>query len=205
MRLAISGIVAAFGVVALMPVALLCATTTAVLADAENASGAQRAVWTPKKLHFVYQGFTTHYSCEGLQDKVKKALLELGARKDLKVREGACSRPGGGPEPFPNVDVSMNVLEPESGSSADDKTKPVSAHWKMIDLKLDPDALSEAADCELLEQIKHSFLPLFATRNVDYHSTCVAHQVTPGGTWLRAEVLLPDPPGAQVAKEGSRP
>jgi hypothetical protein len=52
-------------------------------------------------------------------------------------------------------------------------------------LRLDRDPLWLAEYCELVEQIKHSFLPLFTTRNVDYHSNCVAHQVSRGGTWLQ--------------------
>ena len=73
--------------------------------------GAAKAVWTAKQVHFVYHGFTTHYSCEGLRDKVRKALLELGAAKDLKVREGACTRPSGGPEckPACNIDQVRGV------------------------------------------------------------------------------------------------
>lgn len=180
--------------------AFVLATHGALASEATADSGAaQRAVWTPRKLHFVYQGFTTHYSCEGLRDKVRRALLDLGARKDLQVREGACWRPAEGPEPFPNVHVTMNVLEPADATKTDEQAKVVSARWKAIDLKLDQDPLRQAEDCELLEQIKHSFLPLFATRKVDYQSSCVAHQVSPGGTWLRAEVLVPDAAGAQSA------
>jgi len=170
---------------------LLCLSveTPAGAADDESA---QHAVWTPKELHFVFQGFTTRYSCDGLQDKVRKALLDLGARKDLQVHAGACSSPGGGPEPFPNVDVKINVLEPVRDAHVDPHANAVPAHWKRVDLQLDRDPLWQAEDCELLEQIKHSFLPLFTTRNVEYHSSCVPHQVAPGGTWLRAEVLAAD-------------
>ena len=57
-----------------------------------------------------------------------------------------------------------------------------------IDLQLDKDPLWQAEDCELLEQID-ILLALFATRNVDYHSSCVAGRVVPSGTSLRAEVL----------------
>jgi len=153
---------------------------------------AQPAVWAPKQIHFVFQGFTTKYSCQGLQDKVRKALLELGARPDLKVTEGACTNPAGGPEPFPNVDVKMQVLKPAPAAGNDSHPETVTAHWKAVDLRLDRDPLSQAEDCELLEQIKHTFLPLFTTRNVDYQSTCIPHQVSPGGTWLRAKVLTAD-------------
>jgi hypothetical protein len=170
---------------------LLC-PPMASQAAATGGDTAQRAVWTPKKQHFVFQGCTTYYSCDGLRDQVRKALLQLGVRKDLRVKEGACSGPGGGPEPFLNVDVEMNVLEPVHDADVDPPANVVPAHWKTVDLRLDRDPLWRAEDCELLEQIRHSFLPLFTTRDVDYHSNCVPHQVSPGGTWLHAEVLEAD-------------
>ena len=162
-------------------------------ADARVASAdSTQAEWTQKQVHFVFQGFTTHYSCQGLEDKVRKALLKLGARKDLKVDEGACWRPAGGPEPFPGVDVRMNVLEPLRADTRGRQSNAVAAHWMPLDLKLDQDPLGQAGDCELLEQIKNTFLPLFATRNVDYKSSCAAHQVFPAGSWLRGDVLVTD-------------
>jgi hypothetical protein len=39
-------------------------------------------------------------------------------------------------------------------------------------------------------------LPLFATRNVDYRSTCERRQLVLGGTRLKAEVLVADPSAA---------
>jgi|SRR2546421_8802350 len=30
-----------------------------------QAAGGESAVWTPKELLFIYQGFTTRYSCDG--------------------------------------------------------------------------------------------------------------------------------------------
>ena len=164
---------------------------------AAQTSAPLRAVWVTKEVHFVFQGFTTKYSCDGLQSKIRNALLQLGARKDLRVDEGACSSPTGGPEPFPSVNVKLSVLQPLANNKED--AKAVLAHWKAIDLRLDKDPLWQAEDCELLEQIEHTFLPLFATRNVDYHSSCVPHQVSPGGTWLRAEVLSADKDGVSRA------
>ncbi|WP_457825246.1 hypothetical protein, partial [Staphylococcus aureus] len=83
-------------------------------ARAEGTAGeAQSAVWTPKELTFVYQGFTTRYSCDGLRDKIRGVLLDLGAqKKGLKVSELGCSSPNGRPDPFPGVRIRINVLQP---------------------------------------------------------------------------------------------
>jgi hypothetical protein len=192
----------------------------ALAAAAEGTSqasedGAQSAVWTPKELTFVYQGFTAKYSCDGLRDKMYDVLLQLGARKqDLKVTSYGCVN-FDRPDPFPGVRVRMNVLEPAGSSSAGHASsaagsaaapsQPVPAHWKLVDLQ--PDRLDRtigSGDCELVEQVHTKVLPLFATRNVDFRSNCIPHQATPGGTSLKLEVLKADaqkpgetPPAAQ--------
>lgn len=149
------------------------------------------AVWAPKQIQFVYQGFTTHYSCDGLQDRVRTMLEKLGAR-DLKVRQFGCVRPSG-PTPFPGVQVTMQVLIPaDSAAASKDRNPapPVQAQWKAVELMPENASYDEQGNCELIEQFKRTFLPLFTTRNVKYSSTCVPHQITLG-THLSAEVLVP--------------
>lgn len=148
------------------------------------------AVWTPKELRFTYMGFTSHYSCDGLADKMRLILLQLGARPDLKVREVPCSGSFGTPSAFPGVTVNMNVLTPWEATGANASVTPVPAHWKLVELSTDRDPLREAGDCELIEQVKPHVLPLFSARNVDYRSTCVPNQLQIGGTVLKAEVLI---------------
>jgi hypothetical protein len=159
-----------------------------VLAQTE-APSAVAGMWIPKETRFVYQGFTAHYSCDGLRDKVRQALLQFGARPDLSVRASACASPAGRPDPFPGVTIKMQVLKP-ADEQAMLALQTVPARWKSVELKFDRDPLSEAGDCELIEQIKHSLLPLFTTRNVEFSSNCVPHQLSPGGTSLRAELLV---------------
>lgn len=147
------------------------------------------AVWVPRHVTFVYQGFTTHYSCDGLRDQIHRMLSKLGAR-DLKIRTQGCIRLVGA-EPFPGVAVTMQVLVPaasEHGSKAD---HPVSAHWRNVVLMPSNAGFEEQGNCELIEQFKETFLPLFAPRHISYQSNCIPHQLTLG-THLSAEVLTPD-------------
>jgi hypothetical protein len=176
-------------VAALTAVALLtCASTWATpQSDASAGSGGESAVWAPKELNFVYQGFTTKYSCDGLQDRMRKVLIKLGARHDIQVRSLGCTRLRG-PDPFAGVRIKMNVLQP----AGEQLGQAVPAHWKMIDLLANRDPVDTAADCELIEQIRQKVLPLFATRNVDYSLTCEPHQLLIGATRLKAEVLVAD-------------
>lgn len=156
----------------------------------------EAAVWAPKEARFIFQGFTAHYSCDGLADKVRKALLELGARPDLTVRPVPCGSPFGRPDPFPGVTIRMQVLVPLDSKAAPAGAPPVPSHWKTVDLRLDRDPVFAAGDCELIEQIKHSLLPLFTTRNVEYTSNCIPNQLEVGGTRLSTDVLVPVPSAA---------
>ncbi|HEY8054248.1 MAG TPA: hypothetical protein VIE42_15765 [Steroidobacteraceae bacterium] len=184
----------------------LGACGVATVVAAADTHTAQLATWTPKEQRFVYQGFTTHYSCDGLREKVRSALLSLGARKSLTVSESGCSSPRGGPEPFPGVAIKMQVLTPVTAATAQVAADPASvpAHWQTIDLRLDQDTLGASGDCELLEQIKQSILPLFTTRNIQYSSNCVPHQLSTGGTQLRVEILVPDAPDVKPAAKAAQ-
>ena len=168
--------------------ALVLVSGLAAAAQPADASENQtQAVWTSKEASFTYAGFTTKYSCEGLVSQVRSVLLSLGAqRKDLVVIGTGCLE-AGRPAPFPGVKVRMKVLAPASGAAGD----TVPAHWKPVQVRLDPDPLAEAGQCELVEQIKQKLLPLFSTRDVEFTPNCVPHQLNPNGTRLRAEVLMP--------------
>jgi len=152
----------------------------------------QPAVWTQKELVFDYQGFTTKYSCDGLRDKVRTALLQLGARKkDLQVYESGCASSYGRPDPFPRVRIKISVLVP-ADSGSDDQGSVVQAHWKPVDLNLsDLGHTTSSGECELLEQMQRKIVPLFATRNVELRVNCIPHQVSPGGASLKLDVLAP--------------
>jgi hypothetical protein len=174
---------------------LICGSTWAnPQSHAPADAGREAAVWAPKELTFAYTGFTTKYSCDGLQAKMRSVLLELGSRPDLQVRAYGCTRLTG-PDPFAGVSIKMSVLQrpDKPGGQA------VPAHWKMVDLLANRDPLDAAADCELIDQIRQKVLPLFATRNVDHSATCERGHLLPGGTRLKAQVLVPDASAAAEA------
>jgi len=190
----------------IVPAAVACLLGSTGWA-AENAPAPagepQSAVWTEKELTFVYQGFTTRYSCDGLRDKVRGVLLDLGAqKKGLKVMQMGCSHPSG-PDPFPGVRVKMRVLQPADSpdaAKAADPT-PVAAHWKPVDLKLRDSFTTDSGECELVEQIRHKIVPLFAARNVDLRTTCIPHQATVARPVLKMEVLVADAVKEQAAPQ----
>jgi len=183
--------------VGLAAFALVAVGATCLPAFANTqAEGAVSAQWTPKQVKFVYMGFTSRYSCDGLRDKIRVILRDFGARDDMEVSESPCPGPLGRPTKFPGVNIKINVLQPTSGTA---DSQAVSAHWKRVELPGPGDAVLQAGDCELVEQVKHSILPLFTARDVQYHSTCIPNQLSIGATSLAAEVLVPDQPTAKPA------
>jgi hypothetical protein len=172
------------------------ATDNSVPDSATPADSTTRAVWKTKEFKLTYMGFTTKYSCEGLSDKMKKILLTLGARKDdLHVTETGCIE-AFRPSPLPGVRVKMSVLEPVSDQDAAANTGGgsdaiVTAHWQPVQLKLDADSVTEAGECELVEQVRRQVLPLFATRDVKFrYVDCTPHHLVPSER-LHATVLAP--------------
>ncbi|MGB6488054.1 MAG: hypothetical protein WBE91_14335 [Steroidobacteraceae bacterium] len=173
--------------------AAAAATFLAAVPALAAAQDSVTAVWVPKHIEFIYQGFTTHYSCGGLQDQIRDMLQKLGAQ-NLKVLQMGCVRPEG-PTVFPGVNVTMSVLVPSSSaeaSKAKSSGPPVQAQWKKVVLMPVNSGYNEEGNCELIEQFKQQFLPLFTTRKIDYGSSCVPYQLTLG-THLSAEVLVPPP------------
>jgi hypothetical protein len=173
----------------LIPTAVAC-LLSAPLWAADTESGVP-AVWADKELTFVYMGFTTKYSCDGLRDKMRGVLLDLGAdKKSLQLTQLGCTSQAGRPDPFPGVKAKMRVLVPAAAGSADQQAVP--AHWKPVDVKLRNSSFTDSGECELVEQIRQKVLPLFAVRNVDLQTNCIPHQATPTRPTLKLEALAPD-------------
>lgn len=182
-------------VTAVLLVVSLCAGAGSAPAAAD--SGDVAAVWVPKEVNFRYVGFTTRYSCDGLQARVRGILLQLGARDDLKVTPYGCIRVNA-PETTPGVRIVMQVLQPASTAAG----QTVAAHWKAVDVLADRDPVHAALDCELISQLNRDVLPLFTPRHVDYSAACAANMPLVGGTRLKADVLVPDQD--EVPKSASR-
>src|SRR5579863_2263750 len=87
---------------------IIRATLTAAMVSGLLPAGPARAeptgspdgepgVWQEHQVDFPYLGFTSHYSCDGLQDKLQLLLRQLGARSDAKVLSYGCDRGFGVP------------------------------------------------------------------------------------------------------------
>lgn len=174
--------------------ALLLFLSASVGAQGTGTPG-ERGVWQKHEYSFAYMGFTTTYSCDGLADKVKLLLIAAGARQDAKSRAGACASGFGRPDKFARASLTFYTLAPAAAGGSPDDAQ-VAAVWRRVSFAYRSPRELTTGDCELVEQFRNNVLPMFTTRNVDNHTTCVPHQESGSNIGLRFESLAAAPKGA---------
>ena len=184
-------LVAVIGCV-LFPALLVSRTSSA-----DEPSARERGVWQKHQYSFVFMGFTSTYSCDGLADKIKLLLIAAGARNDAKSWPGACAQGFGRPDKFARADLTFYTLAP-GGSDTSSGSKQVDGVWRPVTFAdRSPRELS-TGDCELVEQFRNNVLPMFTTRNVEYHTTCVPNQESGSLISLRFESFTAAPRAAHA-------
>jgi hypothetical protein len=183
---------------------------------AEPAPATVQAVWVEHELQFTYQGFTAHYSCTGLRDKVRWILREVGARPDLRVRVTCMELSG--PEWMPHVSIAAALPAPATPAvlaqrQAEDSKQalvarvqgqeagtpaaaaaPFPARWQTVEFKSARTGRIEDGDCELLEQMRDRvFRPLGIKVAPDSRLACIPHQLPVASVRLEVEALVAVP------------
>jgi hypothetical protein len=165
---------------------------------ASGMASAEPGTWRSQKTELVYMGFTSIYSCDGLQGKLELLLRQLGARPDFKVNASGCGRGYGQPSRFARATLEFSSLQPAegdaAGSAAPDaagQAGAVDGTWRSLELSPHHPFDLQEGDCELMEQFRDKVLPLFATRGLQVHATCVPHQDTGGPFDLQMQVFAP--------------
>jgi hypothetical protein len=140
-------------------------------------------MWQDHQIELAYLGFTSRYSCDGLQSKLELLLRQLGARQDAKVSAFGCDRGFGTPSRFPRATMKFATLQPvDAGSGAaaaapaTTPAPPVAGVWRAVQLAPHRPFNLEDGDCELMEQFRDKVLPLFSTRDQQLNLNCVPHQ-----------------------------
>lgn len=178
--------------------ALAAALPLAAIADEAPVMG----VWQEHQYVFDYSGFTSHFSCDGVRDKVKRLLLAAGARDDLTV-VGSCTNQVGSASRIAVARATFHTLRPEPGAAAPPApragTTPEAAPeralgtWKAVELGDGAPSWLEFGDCEIVEQFDRELLPFFATRNHRARMTCRPNYYTLGAFSVRFEAFGPLP------------
>jgi hypothetical protein len=155
----------------------------------------QPAVWKEQHLTFFYVGRTARYSCQGLRDKVRLLLLELGARHDLKVSVQSCdeSAPhmaGSSLGPTLGVVFSSPAM-PDAGAKPASGSSSVDARFMPFTLTSDVFRNIGLGDCELIEEFTRQILPKMTTRDVRREIACIPNQMTGSRFFVSGQILKP--------------
>jgi hypothetical protein len=152
------------------------------------------AVWKEQHMSFFYIGRTSRYSCDGLRDKVRAMLLELGARRDLTItavgcEDAAAKLRSGTLGPSLHMVFSTPALQAAAKPLRAGNLAAVNARFEPFTITSDAFRNMGAADCELVEEFAHQVLPKLATRNLKQDITCVPDQQSGGRFLVRGEIL----------------
>ncbi len=214
-----------------MPVAAWSATLLAVGCCAANGGSAAepdtaRAILKPQEIGFYYQSFTSFYSCDGLETKLKRILKALGANQDVGVEARGCDA-GSGSQIARSPYVTIRIISPveatpqalaelEKGraqrelaakvrgnrSKLTDAEAQFQGTWKPVSLSRGQLGL-EPGDCELIDELRKKVLPKLGVRIVKDDVSCTPNQINRSQPRLEVEALVQPPPPKQTDASGT--
>jgi hypothetical protein len=172
--------------------AILLATSLAASAAmaADSGPAVEQASWHHVKAKFNYFGFTSHYTCDGIEGAVERVLEQFGARKGAKVMATGCERGPGHPSPSAWLEVEFDAPAVGAGATP---AETFAARWAPVEIAPNRPFDMGAGDCELLEQMRDVVMKNFATRELSYETHCVPHQTSLGAFSIKGQVLKAAP------------
>jgi hypothetical protein len=173
-------------VLAVLIAPLLLSGAAAAQTQGSAAVAAEPAVWQVHEIDFVYTGFTSTYSCDGLGEKLRALLLTAGAKADVKADPYGC-KAFGKPDRFARVRLRFSALAPAPPAAAPTDTLP--AQWRHIVIGYNQPYAIDSGDCELLEDFRSKVLTAFAVRNLHAAGGCTPHNPSSGAEQLSFETL----------------
>lgn len=163
--------------------------TTFAMADATDAVPAVQAQWQPRELNFYYKGFSTLYSCSGIEERLERLLRDLGARPDVRVSAVGCQPPM---EVSSMISARIRANMPVE-AAASDQGASFPAQRKVVTLTTLHGNQVGAGDCELLEQVGNQLVPALKLEVVKNDLHCVPGQAMIGNRGVQVSALVPLP------------
>ena len=148
------------------------------------------STWQHHKVSFNYVGFTTLYTCDGLEDQVSQILLHLGARKDVHVTATGCPGPFNEPSHDAFVDADFYTLAPAADTAG---AAAVKARWTTLQLTARNPSFMGDGDCELVREMKDLITGNFSLRNLEYRADCFPHDITLDEFSVKVQALRASP------------
>lgn len=195
------------------------AETTAAEPGADGAM--VDAVWVEQEAEFAYIGVTTFYSCNGIRDKVRQILRNVGAGRDSTVIVRGCIKQNG-PEVQPYVEIRVALPQPATpellakletgrterqkvarvqgaGSEVDEASATFPARWSRVIFRETHNSVVKNGDCELMEHlVKHVFVPMGLRVAEDSTLDCGLREVSVFSVDLKLDVLKAVPQAAMA-------
>jgi hypothetical protein len=173
------------------------------------------AVWKPQRLAFQYRGYSTFYSCGGLQEKLQHILLSMGARADMRISGYACDEQLGNARfeilfhsPVEATPENVRALTTYSAQdellartrgetlvSATDLPR-FAAQWQEVSFAHDHRMRLEPRDCELVRAVRGQILAHMSVRIVHDRAQCSPGYGNSGPPRLTVVALVPMPTSA---------
>lgn len=172
-------------------------------------SGTIQAKWKPQEIRYSYSGFTTAYSCDAAEAKLKEILKEAGAHPQTKVRATGCARD----RPSRNFFITITTATPVPATEPDDSKLSKSeqellgrlgaknvisreefpATWKTIDLSRERKLDLQPGDCELMEGLRDHVFPKLSVKIVSDRVQCTPKQLSIQTPELKVSALVRTP------------
>jgi len=142
--------------------------------------------WQHHKVNFNYMGYTSHFTCDGLEERVRAILLHLGARKDdARVVASGCPGPIGATSRTAWVNADFYTLAPVDAGGSD----TVKASWTPLEVTPKRPSFMDDGDCELIQAMKDVITQNFSLRDIEYRTDCVPNELTLDGFAVKGQVL----------------
>ncbi|MGC1520375.1 MAG: hypothetical protein WA803_02445 [Steroidobacteraceae bacterium] len=171
---------------ALAALCILPMSSRAVEDAAPPQSETVAGAWQHHNVTFNYVGFTSLYTCSGLEDHVRQILLHLGARQDLKVAATGCPGWDSVPSRTAWVRADFYTLAPAPESAGSDTVR---ARWTPLVVTPQRPSFMGDGDCELVNQMKDLVTRNFSLRDVQYRTSCVPNEQHPDSYAVKGQAL----------------
>ena len=145
------------------------------------------AEWQVHQVRFWYAGFSTYYTCDSVERKVRKLLLELGARSDAEVR-APCRGNRQQVWPQHNMVLAFAVPIPADDGLTLEQNR-FEAEWQDFEIKRRRPRNIDNGDCELVEQFMKVVGPYFGPVELNNRTRCVPRRVNLGSPYVKGRVL----------------
>ena len=154
--------------------------------------------WQHHQVTFNYFGITSLYTCDGLEDQVRRILLHLGARQDAKVYASGCPGPYNAPSRTAWVKAEFYTLAPAADAAGSDTLK---ASWTPLEITPRRPNFMDDGDCELIQGMKDLIMKNFSLRDIEYRTNCVPHEVSMDAYAVKGQALRAVAPNLNAARD----